>query len=267
MNKKRIIGIALIIAIFIGLAATIVYIFTELKEETDIQIQTSETTDAKKFKSEYEDLNDKDASEGKKYRVLSISDTNPIKYSTASDIVNKINNNESFVVYFGFSECPWCRSILEALLESANEYEVDTIYYVDVKNIRDKYELDTETNTAVRTVEGTDGYYQLINKLSNVLDDYEPLKYEVKQKNRKKKVVTVDIDEKRIYAPNVVLVKNGVGVLMTTGISDKLDDPYMELTDEIKNYSKTEFNKLFEEFKPKTTTTTESNVCTGQSNC
>ena len=40
MNKKRIIGIALIIAIFIGLAATIVYIFTELKDETDIQIQT-----------------------------------------------------------------------------------------------------------------------------------------------------------------------------------------------------------------------------------
>lgn len=266
MNKKKIIGIALIIAIFIGLAATIVYIFTELKEETDIQIQTSETTDAKKFKSEYEDINGKEAGEGKTYRVLTIDENNPMKYSVASDIVNKINNNESFVVYFGFSECPWCRSILESLLESAKEYNIDNIYYVDVKNIRDVYSLN-ENNELVRTTEGTDSYYTLLNKLANVLDDYKPLKYELKQKNKKKKVITVEIGEKRIYAPNVVLVKNGTPLLMTTGISDKLTDPYMELTDEMKNYAKNEFGKLFEEINPKTTTTTESNICDGHSNC
>ena len=54
---------------------------------------------------------------------------------------------------------------------------------------------------------------------------------------------------------------------MTTGISDKLTDPYMELTDEMKNYAKSEFGKLFEEINPKTTTTTESNICDGHSNC
>ena len=188
-----------------------------------------------------------------------------MKYSTASDIVGKINNGESFVVYFGFSECPWCRSILETLLESAKEYEVDTIYYVDVKNIRDVYSLNEE-HELVRTTEGTDAYYQLINKLSSVLEDYAPLKYEQVTKSKKKKTITVEINEKRIYAPNIVLVKNGTPVLMTTGVSADLDDPYMELTDEIKNYSKNVFNKLFEEYKPKTTTT-ESNVCDGKNNC
>ena len=265
MNKKKILGVALIVLIFIGLAATIVYIFTELKDETEIQIQNVEFTDAKKFKNEYEALNDKEEKEGQNYRTVSISENNPIKYAKASDIISKIDNKETFLVYFGYDTCPWCRLVIEALLNTASNYNINTIYYVDVKNIRDVYSLN-EKHELVRTTEGTDGYYALINKLAPVLDNYEPLTYEVKDKKKKTKTVTVEIDEKRIYTPSVVLVKNGVPTLRTTGISKDIKDPYVELTEDMQIYAKEEFGKLFNEVNP-TTTTTTGEVCTGIGNC
>ena len=265
MNKKRILGVVLIILIFIGLAATIVYIFTELKDETEIQITNVEFTDGKKFKNEYEALNDKEEKEGQNYRTVSISENNPMKYAKASDIISKIDNKETFLVYFGYDTCPWCRLVIEELMNTASTYNINTIYYVDVKNIRDVYSLN-ENHELVRTTEGTDGYYALINKLSPVLDNYEPLTYEVKDKKKKTKTVTVEIDEKRIYTPSVVLVKNGVPTLRTTGISKDIKDPYMELTEEMKKYAEEEFSKLFEEVNP-TTTTTTAEICTGIGNC
>ena len=266
MQKKKIIGIALIIIIFIALVGTIIYVFTELKEENDIRIQNIDTTDAKKFKSEYEELNGKEVSEGVYYRTLDINENNPIKYITASDLVSKMDNKESFVVYFGFNSCPWCRMTLEALLKSAEKNNITTIYYVDIKNIRDTYELD-ENNKPVCTTRGTDGYYQLLNKFDSVLSDYKPLEYETtkKVKNKTKTIkVKVDIDEKRIYAPNYVLVKNGKPILLTDSIPNSIDDPYKELTEEDTNYFINEFNKLFEQVRPSTTT---GEVCSGTGNC
>ena len=268
MGKKRIIGIALIITIFIGLAATIIYIFTELKDETDIQIQMSDIADSKKFKNEYEAVNNTEAEEGIINRSVSISEDNPIKYVKASDIVSKIDNKESFVVYFGFDTCPWCRLIIETLLDRAKAHSINTIYYVDIKNIRDVYSLN-DKNEAVRTTEGTEGYYSLLEKLSNVLDDYEPLKYtETKKVKGKKKEVTVKvpINEKRIYAPNVVVVKNGVPTYMTTGISSDVVDPYKDPTNEEKEYTKNEFDKLMG-YIATITTTTQSYICDEKGNC
>ena len=267
MNKKKVLGIALIFVIFKGLVTTIVYIFTELKEETDINIQQIENTDAKKFKSEYESLNGQEVKEGVNYRTLTIDENNPIKYATASDIVNKIDNKESFIVYFGFDTCPWCRSIIESMMESAKTNNVSTIYYVDVKNIRDVYTLN-EKNEAVRTTEGTEGYYNLLNRLDGVLEDYAPLSYKETKKVRGKKTeVTsyVELNEKRIYAPNIVLVKEGKALLLTTAISDDMKNPYMELTDELKKYSLDEFDKIFKEANESTTTTIP--VCEGPNNC
>ncbi len=272
MNKRKIIGIALIIVIFIGLGLTILYVFNELNNEHDIEIQQVQTTDGKKFKNEYEVLNNQEASEGKVYREVSIPDDNPIKYATASDIVNRIDNKETFIVYFGFDTCPWCRSIVETLINTAKENDISTIYYVDVKNIRDVYTLN-ENNEAVRTTEGTEGYYALLDRLDNILAKYSPLSYDEVKKVRGKKTTVktlVNIDEKRIYAPNVVLVKDGVGKILTTGIPDELTDPYMELTESMLAYTKEEFKKLFNESKTTTTTTTSQGsgeVCEGPSNC
>lgn len=264
MNKKRFLGITLIIAIFIGLAITIVYIFTELKDETDIQMQKSESTDAYIFKQEYESLNDKENTDGTKNRSVAISENNQIVYAKASDIVSKIDNKESFIVYFGFDSCPWCRLIVEGLLNRANNYELTTIYYVDIKNIRDVYELN-ENHEAVRTTEGTSGYYTLLEKLNPVLSDYAPLSYtETKKVKGKKKTVTntVKIDEKRIYAPNIIAVKDGVPTAIADGISSSITDPYADLTDAEKKYMNNEFDRVLSIVaKEKNYTCTESSNC------
>jgi len=190
---------------------------------------------ATKFKKEYESLNGKTASSGKTIREISIPDDNPMVYQTAEGIVSRMENGETFAVYFGFASCPWCRSMIEQLIQSAKDNNISTIYYVDVYKIRDKYELD-ESGKLTRTEEGTDGYNELLNLLDDVLDDYV-----LTTKSGEK----VETNEKRIYAPNVVAVVNGVATEMIEGTSSSLEDPYSELTDDMKKESYESFKCLW----------------------
>jgi hypothetical protein len=130
-----------------------------------------EKTDAYKFKNEYESLNGKDTGYNDNvYRSLNIARDNKIKYSTAGEIVEKIDKNETFVVYFGFSKCPWCRSMIENLISISKTYDQE-VYYVDILDIRDKIEyVDGELKT---TTKGDKDYMKLLGLIGNVLDDYK----------------------------------------------------------------------------------------------
>lgn len=247
MNKKTR-TIIFIICLFLLVSFGIIYIFSELYAEHDIPITT--VTDAYKFKNEYESVNDQETSSGKKIRNLTIADNNPFVYKTPEELVKMIEDKKTFVVYFGFSTCPWCRSVINSLVDASLEKDVKKIYYVDVKEIRDKFELN-DNNEAVRTKEGTEAYYKLLELLNPVLQDYSPLTYETK----KGKTKEVKIDEKRIYAPNVVIVKNGEAISLETGIVEELTDPYMELTDEIKCEIKEAFACMFDKLA------SEENTC------
>ena len=132
-TKKR--AYAIVILIFLIAAFGIVYIFSELS--TEDELADALVTDAKIFKEEYENENNKELEDGTKLLSLNIEEENPIIYKEAKDIVEMINNKESFYVFFSYSTCSWCRNILPSLLESAKENEVDKIYYVDIANIRD----------------------------------------------------------------------------------------------------------------------------------
>ena len=189
------------------------------------------STDAYKFKEEYESINNKDNGHGNKYRELDIPSDNPFVYQTTKDIVERVNNKETFIVYFGFKECPWCRSILEQLIKAAKDKKVETIYYVDVKNIRDIREFDSNGNI-VTTKEGNKAYMELIEKLSSVLSDYT-----IMNDNDEK----VSAGEKRIYAPNVIVVSKGKAVQMEEAISEDLKDPYSKLTNKMQKYT---YNKI-----------------------
>lgn len=184
-----------------------------------------EETDATKFKEEYEKLNgitrEKD---GKTIRTIEIATDNPFKYKTADDIVQSINNKETFIVYFGFNDCPWCRSVVPTLIEVSKDLEIDNIYYVDVKEIRDTIQLDSN-NKAITKTKGSDGYYKLLESLDDVLEDYE-LTTDDGEK--------IKTGEKRIYAPNIIVVVNGKPLKLTSGVSSKQTDAYMELSDDIK---------------------------------
>lgn len=211
MNKKIPIIMLLIISVFTLTACN------NKKEEL---------TDKEKFKQEYEKLNGEvNEKYDVEYRSLDIPEDNPFVYKEAKDIVEAIDNKETFVVYFGFSECPWCRSVISSLIDVANDLNLKKIYYVNVQDIRDTIEI-TEEGALETTKEGTEDYYKLLEYLDEVLEDYN-----LTDENDNK----VSTGEKRIYAPNVVSVVDGKVKELETGIVDELTDPYMELTDDIKD--------------------------------
>ena len=215
MKKVIIVGIVLLL-IVIGVV---------------VYMEMNVNRDGVKFKKEQEVINNKSTGYGdNKYRELDIPRKNKIKYSSAKDIVNKMNNKESFVVYFGFAKCPWCRSIMEELIKASNDSKVKTLYYVDILKIRDVKEL--KDGKVSELTAGDENYMELIKLMDNVLDEYTLEDEDGKE---------VKVGEKRIYAPNVVAVTEGKAVKMTTGLSSKLKDPYMKLTDEIKDYAYNNF--------------------------
>lgn len=181
-------------------------------------------SEASKFEKEYESINGNEV-EGTDYKVrdLDIPKDNPFIYATENDIISMMDNGETFVVYFGFASCPWCRSVLPTLIEVADELKLEKIYYVDVKDIRDKLEVDEDGNI-VTVKEGSEGYIGLLARLDEVLEDYT-LEYDGEE---------IDTGEKRIYAPNVVSIVNGQAKELETGISEEQKDAYAELTDDMK---------------------------------
>lgn len=213
MRKKIFIGLALTIIIILIVGGGLLIYFGKEKKPS--------SNDALTFKEEYESLNNKEnESNGKKNRTVTIRKDNPFIYKTAEEVSQMIKNKETMVIYFGFKTCPWCRSVISTLDEVAKDLKVDKIYYVDVLDIRDTLTVNNKGKVET-TKEGSEGYYQLLELLDNVLDDYEL---------KDSKGHDVKTNEKRIYAPNVVVVVDGVAKKLTSGNSEKQDDAYMELT-------------------------------------
>ena len=205
--------------------------------------KAGDTKDALKFKEEYEAYNDQ-SNDYFEYRNLSIDSSNPFIYSTDKEIVSKIENKESFIVYFGDPECPWCRSVIEEAIKIAKENNIDSIYYVRFWNgfhketIRDVYELNSE-NKPVLKEKGSDAYYKLLEYLDNVLEDYT-----LKDDNGN----IIDVNEKRIFLPNFVSIIDGEAKELIQGISEKQESYNASLTDEIINDEKKIFNDFFNKY-------------------
>ena len=242
MKKKVVIGILIVLIICLG-------IFLIFKTNSNKKIRE----DSIKFKEDYESYNGKSNQNDKKYRVVNINKNNPFVYKTEDEIVSMINNKETFAVYFGFNTCPWCRSVIEELIKVSKDLSIDTIYYVNVRpngvDIRDTITVN-EDGTYERTKEGTTGYNKLLELLSNVLSDYN-----LTDKDGNK----VDVNEKRIYAPNVVSIVNGKAIKLETGIASNQSDAYMELTDEMKKETYSKFESVLKEIK--------SGVCNAKEAC
>lgn len=199
--------------------------------------------DSLKFKEEYEGFNG-EKNDYFEYRNLSITEKNPIIYSSAEEIVQKIENNETFIVYFGDPECPWCRSVIEQAINSANENGISKIYYVRIWNgfhneiLRDVYELDKES--PVLKVKGTVSYYKLLKYFDKLLQDYT-----LTNKDNK----AIQVNEKRIFAPSFIYVKDGNPLQLVDGISKKQESYNSTLTEEILSEEKEIFDKFYQNTK------------------
>ena len=52
-------------------------------------------------------------------------------------MVEKISNQETFVVVLGFPECPWCQALMPEVNTIGKELELDNVYYCNIKDSRD----------------------------------------------------------------------------------------------------------------------------------
>lgn len=98
--------------------------------------------------------------------------------SEMSEIDEKMEKGETFAVYFGFSQCPWCIEIVPILNEVAKENKASVLYVNTRKNSEWKSNIDI------------DNYDLFVERFG----DYVPLD---------------DDGIKHLYTPHVFFVKNG----------------------------------------------------------
>ena len=197
MKKRIVIIIVLILMILITC------LIINIKNKTNI-----EESDAIKFKNEYESLNNTSIK-------VNISEDNIIEYANYNETINLIKN-ETAIIYFGFSNCLWCRNAIPVLLDAAKELSIEKIYYFNALSIRDEKELDKNGNIVVKK-EGTNEYKELVKLLYDYLPVYKGLN---------------DDKIKRLYFPTVLFVKEGKIINLHTATVESQKDPNIKLSEE-----------------------------------
>lgn len=233
---RTLLAAVLIIVIFLG-----GYLTVQFKKNGGFNNETKyvATQDEKKFKNDYESLNGTTRTNGQKNKEIEIIDDNNIVYITMEEAAKMLDSGTG-VIYFGFAACPWCRNAVPVLLNAMNSSELKEIYYVDIRpedktenDLRDTFTLNNK-NKAKKTKDAEKSYYDVLLALANDLNDY------VLVTNKGKKVNT---GEKRLYAPTVVAVKEGVVVGFHEGTVEKHEkDENGELRDLTKDEKVTLLN-------------------------
>lgn len=113
--------------------------------------------DAKKFAKEY-----------------GIGEDNPFVYKDAKEVVDILKNGTG-VIYMGFPECKWCQAYVKILNETAKEKGMEKIYYLNIKNDREK---------------NTKEYQEIVDQLRG-------------------KLAYTDEGKERVYVPYVAFVVKG----------------------------------------------------------
>ena len=194
MSKKKVTMMVLLFVVIV-LAMLIIYLCI------------NKGSDSIRFKKEYESLNAQE-----KYIDVKIPEDNNVQYASFDDVMDVLNSGTG-IIYFGFPECPWCRNALPVLLKAAKDNEVSNFYYYNAKSIRDEKVL--KDGKVVTNKKGTDEYYKLLDKLSDVISPYQGLN---------------DDSIKRLYFPTAVFVMGGKIVGFHEGTVDSQEDPSKNLT-------------------------------------
>jgi len=176
----------------IGVALVIVIVVLVMLFSNDGLIGGTTNLDGEKFKNEYEKLNDEVTEDGKNYPKVELPTNNNMKYSNTMEVINIFKNDGDAVIYFGYSTCLYCRSAVQVLCDTAEDTELDVIYYLDVE-------------------ESDKNYKELIELMGNKF--------------------TIDEKGDELYVPLVVFVANGDIVSYNKGTLFSQEDPYVALDD------------------------------------
>lgn len=227
-NKVLYIIIGICVLLVIGLC---IFLVINHKEEV--------LSDAEKFKQEfeqyngltYEDTNDK-------LIDVEIPNTNPFVYKTGKEIVEIMQSEDAYIL-FGYASCPLTRAAIEVLIETAKEENIDKIYYVDIKNMRDEY-VPGEGIIPEQTKEGTEAYYEILNIFGSKLDKY----YVASDDN----FYLFDTGVTRLLSPTLVAVSKGKVISMHAELTDDYEEN-SELTEEEKEELSKDYKDVFESLK------------------
>lgn len=184
-KKKRIVfidGVILLILLFI--------LFIVFNRDGSVFVGV-DNPDGVKIINKYEELNDIETDDGRRYPKVDISSNNKFVYTNINEILNVFNNDDSAVIYFSYPSCLYCRTAIQVLHDTAKDMEIDKIYYMDVEN-------------------RVDGY----DKLLDILGD---------------KFVNNENNTREIFSPLVIFVANGDIVSYRKGTLFSQETPYIAL--------------------------------------
>ena len=210
--------------LFVGLLVFLVLIIIVLVvfNKGNYGLISTDVSDSKKFKNEYEDLNDEIVVGDKKYPKVKLPDNDIIKYSTIDNVIDIFNNNKDGVVYFGYSTCLYCRNAVQILLDTAVDTELDELLYIDIEDYWDVKELD-ENGKVITKKEAHSRYYELLD----VLGDELITDYVLEDENGE----DVKTGVKRIRYPLVLFVTDGNVASYHIGTLFFQKDPFVSMDD------------------------------------
>lgn len=208
--------VVIIFSVFIlGIVMISVLLFLK-NDNGDVQY----TEDEVKFKDEYENLNGYELAEDYVLKNIDVEMDSNVDYVNDDEVLSLLNNGTN-IIYFGWADCNWCRSIVPSLIETLKENSIDTLYYYDFKNLRTSYE-NNEDETKVKLYEDI---IKIIGKeIESVFDENSPKS-----------------GEKKILAPTVVFIKNGEFL----GLHVKSVDGQLNSTDELNDTQKEELKNIY----------------------
>lgn len=169
-----------------------------------------------RFKKEYEILNGQSDWEGTNtYRELEIPEELNIVYCDLAE-ASELLRTETGIFYFGFPECPWCRTLVPVLIEAVNETNyTGPIYYCNALYERNYLSLDDEGNTVVDEP-GTDAYAAFIEEYGEYVSQYSGF----------------DESVRRLYFPTTMFVKDGEILLSHVDTIEGQENGNDDLTEE-----------------------------------
>lgn len=141
-----------------------------------------------------------------------VSVDNVYKYVTAKEAIELFKSDEA-VIFFGFKECIWCQEYAPILNNYAKENNVETIYYVDIKEDR---------------ANNTEEYQEIVKLLEKYLE-------------------VDDNNNKRIYVPDVYFIKEGKIIGHNNDTSTQVGADIEEYYEQNGEALKEKINKLFEQ--------------------
>ena len=136
------------------------------------------------------------------YEGLTDKEDHVFIVSDANDFIEKLDQKETFVAYFGFNTCPWCNSMISILNDFGKEYNQEILY------------INTRPNKQVTANNQIDHYDELYSRIG----EYWNIDHET--------------GENYLFVPFVIFVKNGEVTASHMGTVDGHFPDIMDLTKE-----------------------------------